>query len=57
MTVADGLILENFPLAGAVQVRREAGVGDEENEARDREQEGRGRRRGLAELEAAQDHR
>jgi len=29
MTLANGFVLEHLPLAGAVEVRREAGNGDE----------------------------
>ena len=41
MALADGLVVEHFPFAGAVQVRGHAGIGDQKHEAGDREEEGR----------------
>ena len=41
MALADHFVLELLPLAGAVQVRREPGIRDEQQQAGDREEKGR----------------
>src|SRR5258706_14413729 len=55
--VACRLFLELFPLARAVQIRGEAGVDEDDDEAGDREKEWRRRGGGIAELKAAQERR